>query len=328
MAMQALVELLADGQFHSGEDIGRLFGVSRAAVWKRLQKLTEFGLYIDSVKGKGYRLVQPIELLRQSLIQQGFTDAAHKNIEVLEILFDVASTNQYALEQVSSGVYGKGALCMAEYQYQGRGRRGRQWVSPLGANLCVSLVWEFEGGAAALEGLSLVVGIAVARALMTLGVEGVGLKWPNDILFNGAKLGGILLEMVGDPAGRCQVVIGIGVNVFMHKMYERQADIGQPWVALLHISPNISRNVVASTIINELVSVLLSYGKTGFFPYVDEWRRYDIYYGRCVNVLMGDQQVVGVAQGVADNGALLLNVSGVERRFYGGELSLRSHEEA
>ena len=323
MKIEALVHFLADGEFHSGEDIGRHFGISRTAVWKQLQKLADFGLSVESVKGKGYRLSQGIEFLRKDLVERDLTDLALNAISSMEILFDAVSTNQYALEQLAASKAGKGYICMAEYQYQGRGRRGRQWVSPLGANLCLSLVWEFEEGAAALEGLSLVVGIAVARALEALGLEGVALKWPNDILFDDAKLGGILLEMTGDPAGRCQVVIGIGVNVFM---VLEPSVVDQPWIALSQMLTAVSRNRVAAAIVNALVPLLQSYTMTGFSPYVEEWGRYDAYCNRSVCLSAGERQTVGVAQGVADNGALLLDVNGAEQRVYGGELSLRPYE--
>ena len=119
-----------------------------------------------------------------------------------------------ALRRVEAGGR-SGLVCTAEQQTAGRGRRGREWISPFGRNLYVSTVWEFTQGAAALEGLSLAVGVAVAQALKGLGLPEVQLKWPNDIQHEGKKLGGVLLEMVGDASRQCQVVVGIGVNVAM-----------------------------------------------------------------------------------------------------------------
>ena len=186
---QHLIKLLADGEFHSGEAIGRHLGISRAAVWKQLQKLENFGLQVESIKGRGYRLLQVIELLDVGLIQNTLPLSAATQLSELEVFFQIDSTNAHAMKKIQMNQTNKGYVCLAEFQEQGRGRRGRQWHSPLGSNLSLSLVWEFEGGAAKLEGLSLAIGIAVVRALKRIELQGLGLKWPNDILLNGFKTG-------------------------------------------------------------------------------------------------------------------------------------------
>jgi BirA family biotin operon repressor/biotin-[acetyl-CoA-carboxylase] ligase len=323
--IEALIELLSDGDFHSGEEVGRQLNVSRTAVWKQLQKLSDYGLEVESVKGKGYRLLRAVELLNHQQIVDGLRANVGEHISAMDVLFDLSSTNDHAMSKLSAAEVGGGYVCFAEYQRQGRGRRGRQWVSPFACNLYASLVWEFEGGASALEGLSLVVGIAVARALKAIGLTSVGLKWPNDILIDGKKLGGILLEMLGDPSGSCQVVIGIGVNVHMG---DPVIEIDQPWTALCHFVPGVSRNKLASALLNELLPMLDEYSRKGFAAYVDEWSALDAYRGREVKVVSGDKEQVGVAAGVAGNGALLLSVNGVESSIYGGEVSLRLHHDS
>lgn len=317
---ERLVSLLADGRFHSGEDIGRQLEVSRAAVWKQLQKLSSLGLSLESLKGKGYRLSKKIELLDRGLIEGELHQDVASHLTPLDIVFDLDSTNERALTKLSLNEVGKGYVCLAERQTAGRGRRGRQWLSPFACNLYLSLVWEFDSGAAALEGLSLLVGIATARTLTGFGFASLKLKWPNDLLLDGKKLGGILLEMTGDPTGRCHVVVGIGVNV---DMFTEGSAIDQPWSALSQYGEVISRNRLAAALLNELVPLLAVYASTGFAPYVDEWCGLDAYLGRSVRLMSGDGQLVGISRGVADNGALLLAVDGQERHIYGGELSLR-----
>ena len=232
-----LLSLLADGEFHSGDDLGVALGVTRAAVWKQIQRLQEDrGLDIFSVKGKGYRLASPIDLLDSSKIKGNLSASAKLLVSDVQVFGSVTSTNDIAMKHAEA--QGRpGYVCVAEQQTAGRGRRGRPWVSPYGTNIYLSLVWDFFDGAAALEGLSLAVGVVVANALKAKGLAGVELKWPNDVLVEGAKLGGILLEMTGDPSGHCQVVLGVGINTSVSKKTElkliRRGWTHQLWVFVL-----------------------------------------------------------------------------------------------
>lgn len=210
---------------------------------------------------------------------------------------------------------------MAEQQTAGRGRRGRQWISPFGANLYLSCVWEFFDGAAALEGLSLATGVAVAEALDTLGVSGISLKWPNDVLLSESKLAGILLEMTGDPSGRCQVVLGIGVN---HRMPPALATaIEQKWARLDDTNPGISRNVLAARIISNVLLMLQSFEEEGFAPFQPRWQALDAFYGRNVVIKTGAADIEGVADGVDRTGGLRLLTPHGLQVMKGGEVSLR-----
>ena len=231
MAKTILLPLLANGEFRSGQDLATALGVSRTAVWKQLNNLAELGLEIESVKGRGYRIPGGLDLLDAAAVQAGLQPQAAGLLAQLELLEATDSTNAEVMRQLTGGA-GSGLVCSAEQQSAGRGRRGRQWVSPYGRNLYVSVAWEYQQGAAALEGLSLAVGVGVARALAACGLPPVQLKWPNDILYGGAKLGGILLEMTGDAAGACQVVVGVGLNVAMPAVAAHA--IEQDWTDVQH----------------------------------------------------------------------------------------------
>lgn len=318
--MERLIGLLSDGQFHAGNEMGSLLGVSRAAVWKQIQKLEELGLDVQSVKGKGYRLSQPLELLDANQIRAALDPAASDLLRSLDIHTQTGSTNDIAMSMAASGA-ASGSICMAERQTAGRGRRGRQWVSPFGVNIYLSCVWEFFNGAAALEGLSLATGVAVADALQSLGVHGVSLKWPNDVLLREGKIAGILLEMTGDPTGRCQVVLGIGIN---HRMPPAlAATIEQKWTRLEDDHPGISRNVLAAMTISKLLLMLQTFQTEGFTPFLSRWQVLDSYKGKHVVIKTGAADLEGVADGVDETGGLrLLTASGLQI-MKGGEVSLR-----
>jgi BirA family biotin operon repressor/biotin-[acetyl-CoA-carboxylase] ligase len=323
MSLSPLIHAIADGGFHSGEELARLLGVSRTAVWKQLQKIQlQTGLQMESVKGRGYRLQQPLELLDQQRVRDGLSEVANSLLAQLEICEQIDSTNRLALARAQEGV-GRGHVVVAEQQTAGRGRRGRPWVSPFGRNLYCSAVWEFDGGAAALEGLSLAVGVAVAAALTDVGVGAIGLKWPNDVVWGGRKLAGILLEMVGDAAGRCQVVVGIGINVAMAGS-DQAAQIDQPWVdAQTALGTPYSRNHLLATLLSHLLPTLQRFERDGFATVHADWSALDSYRGREVAVHLGDTLVLGVAAGVSASGALLVDTPQGRQQFHGGEVSLR-----
>ncbi|MCW8196841.1 bifunctional biotin--[acetyl-CoA-carboxylase] ligase/biotin operon repressor BirA [Proteobacteria bacterium 005FR1] len=320
MNIEHVLHLLADGEFHSGEELGQALGVSRTAVWKQLQKLEDFGICLQSVKGQGYRLEKGLELLSEEGIRGYLTPKATRLLSKLDLAGSIDSTNTRALNEARAGA-GSGLVCLAEHQTAGRGRRGRQWVSPYGRNIYLSLVWEFTTGAAAMEGLSLAVGVAIVRALRASGIEGVQLKWPNDVLWQERKVAGVLLEMTGDPAGHCQVVIGVGINV---AMLESEAEgIDQQWVSLHSISSEVSRNKLTADLLNELLPLLVGYQQEGFAPLREEWEALDCFGEREVEIRVGDQITVGRVLGVNAAGALRLKTAEGEQLIYGGEASLR-----
>lgn len=325
MQVDQVIRLLADGNVHSGEELGELLGVSRTAVWKKLKKLEPLGLQLTTVKGQGYQLAGTMELLDRDFVYSTISDAARHHISVLEIHGSIDSTNRLALERAQEGD-GHGYVCVAEHQSAGRGRRGRQWHSPFGRNIYLSTAWEFSGGAAVLEGLSLAVGVGLLRALKRHHVGDVQLKWPNDVLWQNKKLAGILLEMAGDAAGTCQVVVGVGLNVAMPEV-EAQA-IDQPWTSVANITDRFSRNGLLVSMIDELIPLLANYQRDGFAPYHAEWEAADSFRNREVEIRAGKNSIVGTVVGVDHSGALRLLTEDGEQLIYGGEASARNLHQA
>lgn len=316
-----LLSLLSDGEFHSGDDLGAALGVTRAAVWKQVQRLQEDrGVDVFSVKGKGYRLSSPMDLLDSSKIKECLSEPSKRLVSDVQVFDSVTSTNDIAMKHAEAKGE-PGYVCVAEQQTAGRGRRGRPWVSPYGTNIYLSLVWDFFDGAAALEGLSLAVGVAVANALKAKGVDGVELKWPNDVLVDGAKLGGILLEMTGDPSGHCQVVLGVGINTSVSK--KDGDEIDQAWVDTSTLGICIDRNEFISEVIDELISMLVLFSEHGFIYFRDQWLILDAFKDKAVVVKTGKNDMNGIANGVDNTGALKLERAGVIEAIKGGEVSLR-----
>lgn len=324
MSNSMLLPLLAHGEFRSGQVLAEAMGVSRTAVWKQVNRLvTDTGLAIESVRGKGYRIRGGIDLLDADQVRAALNTRAITLLPRLEILDSVDSTNAELMRRAGQG-YAAGMVCTAEQQTAGRGRRGRQWVSPYASNLYLSLLWEFSQGAAALEGLSLAVGVAVARALRACAVPNVQLKWPNDVLYGGAKLGGILLEMTGDAAGNCQVVIGVGLNVAMPAAAAGAID--QAWTDIATITANQhpGRNRLLAALLNELLPLVADFEQQGFTRWRDDWQSLDAFAGAAVVLNTGATQMAGIARGVDERGALQLETTTGMQSVYGGEISLRA----
>ncbi len=321
MSLNQLLAILADGQFHSGEELGQRLGVSRSAVWKQLKKLQALELDHYSVKGRGYRIPGGLNLLNTELFRQQLLPAVAAALQSIDLQLSTDSTNRQAMAAIQQGKR-HGALYLAERQTAGRGRRGRVWVSPFARNLYFSLTWTFTDGAAALEGLSLAVGLAIARGLEASGLSGVRLKWPNDVLLDGHKLAGILLEVTGDAAGLCQVVIGVGVNVSMPAGAAESID--QPWTdAERVLGQALDRNRLLALIINQLLPMLEQFSKRGFAPFRDDWLCRDAFADQPICLQTQSLTIDGIERGVDDNGALLIETAQGLRAFHGGELSLR-----
>ena len=311
---QTLITLLSDGQFHSGEQLGEQLGISRAAVGKHMAALKELGLDLFSLTGKGYRLAVPMALYDQAQLQALAPMAPVHCFPVID------STNQYLLERVNQ--LQSGESCLAECQTAGRGRRGKPWVSPFGCQLILSMYWRLEQGMAAAMGLSLAVGVAVVQALESLGYPGVELKWPNDLYYQGRKLAGILVEMSGSAGASCNLVIGVGLNLAMPAREGERID--QAWSELRHIQPElVDRNLLAARMLGHLQQAMLTFEQQGLSHFVDDWNRLDHFAGRPVRLLMGEQEIRGIARGIDDRGALRRETSEGIKVYLGGEISLR-----
>lgn len=319
----ALISALSDGQWHSGETLAALLGISRAAVWKRLKGLEGYGLQIESLPGKGYRLAQPLELLEAGAIHAGDAQVV--------VLSETDSTNRYVSDHAASGELHPPAVCFAEYQSAGRGRRGRQWQSPFGANLYCSMLWHFNEMPPDLPALSLAVGVSLADCMSDLSLQGVGLKWPNDLLADGRKLGGILIEHRGESGGHCQIIVGVGLNYAMSAA--QAAAVDQPWTSYVALATGqdrkiATRNQVAAALTSELLDCLTLFDEQGFAPFRERWAKYDIAQGKAIRIEHDGRWQDGEALGIDRDGALLVRMRGERRRFISGEISLRVAEEA
>ncbi|EIT68895.1 MULTISPECIES: biotin--[acetyl-CoA-carboxylase] ligase [Hydrocarboniphaga] len=314
--MNDLIDTLADGAWHSGEDLANAEGVTRAAVAKRIEKLRDLGLDVEARQGLGYRLAQPLERLREAELAAAAPSAR------VRVVGSTDSTNQQLLVADAAD---DPQILFAEFQTAGRGRRGRAWRSPFGANLYLSLAWSFSSWPPQLTALPLAVGVACARAVQAQGLSEVQLKWPNDLYAAGRKLGGILIEHRGEAGGACRVVIGIGLNVAMSGAQAEGID--QPWISLNEAlaaaqRPPASRNALAARLIRELLAMLQPFETRGFGADRAVWAQLDLTRDRAVT-LSGEPPVSGIARGVDESGALIVEVDGQRRLVHSGDVSLR-----
>jgi len=317
-----LLHILSDGELHSGVLLGTHLGVSRMAVWKHIRALREGGIPIDVVKGRGYRLPGAVELLDADAIRSALSPGSRGHLAAIETVLDVDSTNNRLCQAARAGA-ASGTVCIAEAQHAGRGRHDRRWVSPFAANLYLSLLWRSLSGVVGLGGLSLVTGIAVVRSLASFGVTAAGLKWPNDILVDGAKLAGILVDVTGESTGPCAVIIGVGVNVAMPAT--GAAAIDQRWTDLCTLTgqAHCSRNLLAASVLDHVLAAIQEFEHYGMDPFMDEWHRLDLVNGRQVDLQLPDEVIPGLARGIDAAGALLVDTASGRRRFTSGEVSLR-----
>jgi BirA family biotin operon repressor/biotin-[acetyl-CoA-carboxylase] ligase len=317
-----LLAILSDGEFHSGEALGLALGVTRMAVWKHIVALRERGVPLEVVRGQGYRVPAGLELLDAGTIRDALEPATRERLAGIDIFLDIDSTNSWLRQRAFEGAP-SGSVCIAEMQSAGRGRRNRRWVSPFAAGLPLSLLWRSAIGAADLGGLSLAAGVAVIRGLRAFDIHRVGLKWPNDVLVDGAKLAGILIDVIGESTGPCSVIIGIGVNVAMPEM--AAAEIDQHWTDLYTLTgrEGLSRNRLAAAILDRTLEALEVFEHSGLQPFLEEWHRHDVIQGREVSLHLPNEVIRGRACGVDSGGALLLDTAAGPRRFASGEVSLR-----
>ncbi len=318
-----ILHLLADGQFHSGEALAQHFKVTRATIWNAVQHAQNLGVEVFSVRGRGYKLPQAIELLDEKLVLAAIGE--QRAWFKLEVLDEITSTNTYLMQQKNAAH----ATCVvAHVQTHGKGRRGRTWVSQLGASLTFSLLWRFQCGAAALSGLSLAVGVALIRALNSLGVNDAQLKWPNDVLVTEnntpKKLAGILIELQGDLEGPSAAVIGVGFNLNLPDKV--LSSIDQPAIDLTTVSTSpINQSALLGVLLKHLADVLSSFEQHGFVGLRDEWLSYHAYENKPVRMLLPNgTEVVGLVKSVADDGILLVETALGLQRFSAGEISLRN----
>jgi len=325
----SLLRQLADGDFHSGEELAAKVGLTRARVSQVLKDAEAAGLAMERIKGRGYRLLEAPDFLDPLAIKASLAAFdAGRGITApitLEIVDEIDSTSTELMRRVGRRDV-HGVALAAEWQTAGRGRRGRVWTAIVGGSLLFSLGWRFEQGAGFLAGLSLAVGVAVARALEAEGFNGIALKWPNDLIHRHLKLGGILIELNGDALGPSTTVIGIGLNVRLPAAARK--DIAQPVTDLASVAgrkrPALDRNRLFARLLTELAAVLRQYANEGFAPFAAEWQHRHAYQGKMVRLLLPDgATVTGKVAGVDASGALVLADGPRRARFLSGEISLR-----
>jgi BirA family biotin operon repressor/biotin-[acetyl-CoA-carboxylase] ligase len=325
MNERELLRRLASGPV-SGASLARDAGLSRAAVWKRIEGLRASGLPVEALPGRGYALGHPLDLLDAAAIEAGLPDTATVELASLEVAWTLDSTNSELLRRVPP--QRGSAVLLAEQQTGGRGRRGRDWASPLAANLYLSLSRRFGGGLARLPGVSLVAGVAAAEALHGLGFPGVRLKWPNDLVVTDGsglrKLGGLLVEGGGEAAGPARAVLGLGLNVAMPPSAATAID--QPWVDLAGLAGGAapSRNRLAAGLLGHLLPALAEFDAAGLAPFLARHAALDALAGRDV-LLHGEQgTIAATALGLASDGALRVRIDGREQLVHAGEVSVRA----
>lgn len=325
----SLLRQLADGQFHSGEDLAARVGLTRARVSQVLKEAEVAGLALERLKGRGYRLLEVPDFLDAAKVRARLAALADTRPATLpitvEVVDQIESTSSELLRRAQRRDVHRVAL-VAEWQTAGRGRRGRPWTAVAGGSLTFSLGWKFEQGAGFLAGLSLAVGVAVVRALETAGFRHIALKWPNDLIHRHLKVGGILIELNGDALGPTTTVIGVGLNVRLPAQARR--DIPVPVTDLASVAGAraraIDRNRLLGDLLAELAAVLDVYAREGFAPFVAEWQHRHAYQGKAVRLLLPDgATVTGKVAGVDASGALVLADGPRRARFLAGEITLR-----
>jgi BirA family biotin operon repressor/biotin-[acetyl-CoA-carboxylase] ligase len=321
-----LLSMLATGEFHSGEHLAKQLRITRSAVWKLIGNLRRMGITIEALSRQGYRLPRAVQLYDAKEIEAAIGSRSQSAIELIDVLLTVDSTNRHLIDSPAPSA-GKALVCVAEVQTDGRGRRGRSWVAPFGSGVCLSLAWQFSESPPTFSAMSLVIGVAITRALRKLGCDQTQLKWPNDIVSQQRKLAGILIDMRGEAGGPARVVIGIGLNLHMPpetrlQLAEQQAALITDLHDAMHGHPP-ERNLLAGTIVDELVATLKVFEREGFAAFEAEWRNFDSLRDAPVRVLSANETIVGLARGVASDGALLVDVNGNLQRFMSGDVSLR-----
>ena len=329
---EKLLRLLADGAVHSGTGLATQLGITRAAVWKSIRQLEDAGVTISAQTGKGYWLNEPLELLDATLISAALDNTARQRIDALEVLWQVGSTSDHLL-QAPAVSPGRSRVCLAEFQTDGRGRRGREWFAAAGHSICLSLSWSFQSSPQQLASLGLAVGAGVLRTAQAAGATAAQLKWPNDVVVNGNKLAGVLIDVQGEAGGPMRAIIGVGLNYSLPANAERQieaagglrpASLVDAYVdAHAERHPPLSRNAVAAALINELHNVMAEFSARGFSAFAAEWRAADYLQAKPVTVTVDGVEHRGVVRGIAADGRLQLETDGGILHVMSGDVRVR-----
>ncbi len=321
--LKLLLQLLSDGGYHSGTVLGKKLKLTRGAIWEIIKQAKKYDIIVEAKTNLGYRIPDGLELLDKTRIAHYIKSRGDLTPSEILIFDELASTNSY-LEELIRASGAKKYICLAEYQTSGRGRFGRAWVSPFARNICLSVAWPFFRELRELSGLGLVIAVATINALRSYGVqEGLSLKWPNDILWEGRKLAGILIEIFGEAHHAYVAIIGLGLNVNMFK--EVGQKIEQPWCDIAQITKAIpQRNKLVGLLLDNILTAITTYQDCGLKPFLKVWQRFDVTYGKKVTLVASGRKITGIGCGINAAGCLLLKDRGGEMHtFAAGEVSLR-----
>lgn len=318
-----LLQLLADGRFHSGTALGEALGVTRMAVNKRIDKLTALGLDIYRVSGKGYRLAQSFQMLSLAKIRP-YLEASLQDLH-LELNHITGSTNDDLRKRiVTSSEIMKGSAVLAEMQTAGRGRRGKPWFSPFGSNLYMSMYWPLQHGLNAAIGMSVALGLELALLLREQGIANVTVKWPNDVYIDEKKVAGILVELEGQADADGVAIVGIGLNLSMPEQ-AGGGTIDQPFTSVQqHLNEPLDRNHWAALLVSACYRALVQHDQAGLTVVAKKWPEFDRFYQQPIRILLGQHEYIGIGRGIDEMGALLMEHEGQTKRYFGGEISVRS----
>ncbi len=315
---QSILLILSDGRFHSGQQIGKRLGISRTMVWKVIEHFKTLGIVIQAVQGKGYRIPGGIDLIHAESLQAGFKKLIPK--ENIEVLTSVASTNQYLILKTRKNA--APYICLAEYQSAGKGRRGRYWHSPFAQNIYCSIRLILPLSIEELSGLSLMIGCTLADQLESLGIQHIGLKWPNDLRIQSKKVAGILIEIAEECEQGVDIVIGIGVN---WNMSLNESSIDQAWDNILgHMSVDMNRTAFVQAFIERLWTNIDLFNQSGFTTFLDNWHKWDDFRGKTVCLSGKHLSLEGKVLGCDASGALLLQTEQGIERVISGEISVKA----
>lgn len=317
-----LIHILADCDFHSGEQLADRFNLSRSAISNHIKSLMQLGIDIYSVKGRGYKVSQPLELLHIQQMQKWLAIDPANAERFIDVRNVVSSTNDILKQSLLKNVPPpSGYCCLSEAQTAGRGRRGRTWVSPFGSSLYLSMIWHFNSGYQAMAGLSVMVGVTVNKTLKELGVMGCKLKWPNDIYYDYQKLAGILIEVEGQVSATVSSIIGIGLNIQLPRNID---GIDQAFTDLSEICDfKVSRNELAARLISNLWDALETFENQGLGAFLNDWKKDDLFFNKPIKLVSSNHQTDGICRGIDETGALLLEINHKVQAFHGGEISVR-----
>lgn len=308
-----IIKMLSNGEFHSLEEFKKILNIDYITITNHISRICDWGLDVFTIHGKGYYLHYPLYLFNELEILEHLPGGR------LSVLSVIDSTNQYLIERINE--LRCGDACIAEYQTKGRGRRGHQWFSSFGSNLCLSIYWYLEKGFKAIIGLSSMISIVMAEILQKQGIKGVRVKWPNDLYLNNRKLAGILVEIYGERRSTAHIVIGVGINLSISK--NKEHEIHYTGIHLQDVGINVNRNKLVIEVIDKLRKAMKDFERWGLAPFLSSWKMLDNFYNRQVKLCIGKKEITGINRGINENGALLFEHKGKIKMYLNGELSLR-----